>query len=99
MAAELAGSGVPGLGDAALGFLRDAEALPGEVVLGALVAQAGRHPVLSQLVESRVSLRPWLPPGRQGWLDAATRMLQAHSLAPVCNRLLGYHRVVSLVVV
>ena len=83
MAAELAASSIDGLQEAALGFLLDADPVPGAAVLGALVAQVRRHPVPSRLVERLVCLRPWLPPARQPNLDAAIRALRPRMIAPV----------------
>lgn len=83
MAAELATSTIPAVRDAALGFLLDADPAPGVAVLEALIAQARRHPAPSRLVERLISLRPWLPSGRQAKLDAAIRALRANTAAPV----------------
>lgn len=83
MAAELAASPIPAVRDAALGFVLDADPLPGQAVLEALVARSGGEPAPSLLVERLTSLRAWLPPARQAALVAAIGALRANTAAPV----------------
>jgi hypothetical protein len=79
MAATLAGSTIPGLREAALGFLLERNPASGKAVLEALQAEAPRNPVPSRLVERLVCLRPWLPPARQPMLDQTIRVLRLHA--------------------
>jgi len=85
MAAELAGSEIDAVREAALGFLLDADPAPGAAVLDALAATARRHAVPSRMVERLVSLRPWLPLVRQPKLDVTIRALRAHTAPPVAR--------------
>lgn len=83
MAATLAGSTIPGLREAALGFLLERNPASGKAVLETLQAEAPRNPVPSRLIERLVCLRAWLPPARHPMLDQTIRVLRIHAKPPV----------------
>lgn len=83
----LAGSRIPAIREAALGFVLDLDAAVGRAVLDVLVGTAGRAVISSTLIERLVRLRPWVTQDRRPAIDAALRALRPKAVEPAATAL------------
>jgi len=81
--AGMAGSTIPAIREAALGFVLDPDAAVARAVLDVLVGTAGRAVIPSTLVERLMRMRPWVSPARRPAIDAALRALRPKAVQPV----------------
>jgi hypothetical protein len=81
--AGMAGSTIPAIREAALGFVLDPDAAVARAVLDVLVGTAGRAVIPSTLVERLVRMRPWVTQARRPAIDSALRALRPKAVQPV----------------